>query len=267
MPYLFCNNLVLLGQDVIRAFHWKIDFTKQVLYVSKEAFAQNNTAVAWPVTYENNRPHVALHLNGGRIANCLIDFGFTGIFDLNTKYTVVKNLIAQKQLADKTNEFYSTAMGLAGLGESKKESRYVLDSVYLANTLFANVYTTSSTNTNTKIGVGFFKNYCSTIILNFERNEFYIETKTNTNTLTIPLDARVSIKEGKFVVTDINQNKNSTGNTLSLGEIIKSIDGKSVSDYSSDCAFLLWNYWNKNETIRLEKMDGTIVVLKRTSNF
>jgi hypothetical protein len=83
--------------------------------------------------------------------------------------------------------------------------------------------------------------------------------------LTLPLDARVSYQEGKLLVTALNLNKNSSAKQLSIGETIKSINGKQASDFNDNCQFLLEFYHTKKTSIQIEKLDGTLVTIQRST--
>ncbi len=55
MPFLACNDLFLMGANIINRFNWKIDFEKKVLYVSKTPFEITNDMLEMKVKFKKNR--------------------------------------------------------------------------------------------------------------------------------------------------------------------------------------------------------------------
>jgi len=49
---------------------------------------------------------------------------------------------------------------------------------------------------------------------------------------------------------------------LTIGEEIKSVNGKTAADFADECEFIRWSATGKPEAIHLTKMDGTNLVFK-----
>jgi hypothetical protein len=265
MPYLYCANLMLLGQDVIKKFNWKIDFEKKMIYVSQAPFPVTAEMIKWPLSYKSNRPHVEFSINGEAYKNCLIDFGFTGIFEVNPQVTTAETISQEKQKANKADQFLATSMGIHGLSDPKKVFKFVLDSISFSNALFRNIPIAMTEDKDVKLGVQFFNHFCNLMILNHSTDTYYLSTSNKVNQPINSLDANVIIQAGKFVVSDQNRSSNSTASALTIGEEIKSVNGKSVADFKDKCEFILWKYNYPENELTLEKMDGTKIVVKRSS--
>jgi hypothetical protein len=265
MKYLNCANLVLLGQDVIKKFNWKIDFQKQVLYISNKAFETDNTMMTWPVTYKGGRPHINFSINGTNYSNCLIDMGFTQIFDVNQNVEVLDNESKNKIREQKAKQFITSNMGLLGLGKPDDITYFEADSVYFNNTLFTKVPVSLSGKTDTKLGVQFFNGACKQVIFNFSTNTMHLLLKNKDIPPLNQFDAAVIMQDGKFVVASKNMNSNTTATALNIGEIVKAINGKQYKDFTSECDYLLWTYQYKESTFSVEKIDGEIVIIKKSS--
>ena len=265
MPYLNCANIVLLGQDVIKHLNWKIDFEKQVLYVSNTVFSADTTMIGWPIFYRGGRPHVNYMVNGKKYSNCLIDMGFTQIFDANSNVEALSTEAKVKINLQKANQQISSSMGLMGLGTPDAITYFIADSIYFNNTLFTKVPVSLNSKTDTKLGVQFFNSTCKQLLFNFSNNTMYLELKNEVISPLNQFDARVSMQDGKLMITGKNMSSNTTATKLDMGEIVKAVNGKQYSDFSSECEYLLWTYQYKAPTITVEKMNGEIVTIKRST--
>lgn len=265
MPYLNCANLVLLGQDVIKRYNWKIDFEKQVLYVSSTPFAYDSAMIGWPIFYRGGRPHVNFTVGGKKYNNCLVDMGFTQVFDVNKNIEVLHSEAKYKISQQKANEHITSMMGLMGLGKPDDVTYFIADSVYFNNTLFTKVPVSLSDKTDTKLGVQFFNGSCKQMIFNFSNNTMYLLRKSEDIPMLNQFDARVSMQDGKLVITGKNMSSNTTATTLNIGDIVKAVNGKQYSDFTSECEYLLWTYQYKAPTITIEKMNGEVVTIKRST--
>jgi hypothetical protein len=265
MPFLNCADLILLGQDVIKKLNWKIDFNKKVLYVSESAFSFSKDMDAWPVTYKNNRPHVSFQIQGVTYQNCLIDFGFNGVFDVNMNVAKANDIYESKLKLNKVNQLYTSNIGLMGFGKPVKTDDFILDSIYFNKALFKNVLISRDEKNDIKLGAQFFNKFCSQLILNFSTNTFYIKPKVNTSNYNPSFDARPTIQNGKFIITDKNITQNSTAKNLEIGEEIKSVNGKLITDFKNECEYLLWLVSYSGNEFLLEKLDGKKIIVKRSS--
>lgn len=266
MPYLSCANLFLLGQDVIKKFNWKIDFEKKLIYISETAFLETDGLHLWPISYKKKLPQIKFNINGVEYKNCLIDMGFTGIFDVNTKIAAAANVGKSKQEVNKSNLFITSSMGLTGLGKPTNTNYFIIDSLHFGNAMYKNVTATMNENTTTKIGVQFFNKFCKYIILNFSTNTFHIAPLQQTAKNISPLDARVSIKDGKLFISAKNIGNNSSASALEMGEEVKSINGKTIADFKDECDFMLYTYGYQSSEMIIEKLNGEKIVIKRSSN-
>lgn len=265
MPFLNCANLVLLGQDVIKKFNWKIDFQKQVLYVSDAPFEVDSLMVTWPVTYKSKRPHINFEINGRKYINCLIDMGYTQIFDINPQVVMLATEAKNKLDQQKASLHITSSMGLTGLGKPDDVTYFLADSVYFNNTLFTQVPTSLNAKADTKLGVQFFNNTCKQLVFNFSTNTMHLLLKNEPIKPLSQLDARVSMQDGKLVISGKKISGNTSATAFTIGEVVKSINGKQYSDFANECDYLLWTYQYKEPTITVEKMNGEKVIIKKSA--
>lgn len=268
MPFLNCANLFLLGADVINKLNWKFDFEKKLIYVSETPFETDATMQTWDIFYKSNTPRVRYSYNNKNFKSCLIDFGFNGILEVDAATDDITEIYRKQSTKNKVNEYITSNMSLTGLGTPIEANDFIIDTMYIHNTLIKGVKVSRKANTDDKIGVYFFNKYCKEVILNFSQNKFYLNLLNANNTVANknPLDTRVSIKEGKFIITSKNISQNSTALQLNIDEEIKSVNGKLVSDFKDECEFLLWYYLYKNETLLIEKLNGEKITISRSTN-
>jgi PDZ domain-containing secreted protein len=73
------------------------------------------------------------------------------------------------------------------------------------------------------------------------------------------------MQDGKLVISGKNISSNTTATVLNIGDIVKAINGKQYKDFTSECDYLLWTYQYKESSFSVEKIDGEIVIIKKSS--
>lgn len=264
MEFLTCHQLYLLGMDVIGQLNWKIDFKKQLIYVSKQPFTISDTNIEIPVSNATHRPKTSLTIHGINYPNCLIDLGYTGYIEIPENPAL--NLLHQQLFGtNKTAIGLNSNMSVAGLGKPDTVKTILVDQVSMGQLNLQNAFCTISEKTDFKIGIGFFSSQSTEMILNCTAGKYYISPNESKSSLPLTLDARVSYQNGHLVVTSLNLNQNSTSKLLSIGEIVNSINGKKATDFNDNCQFLLEFYHTKIASIQIEKLDGRILTIGRSA--
>jgi len=263
MPYLYCANLVLLGQDFIKKFNWKIDFDQNLIFLSETPFTSTDKMHTWPIFYRGNRPYVNFKLNNTNYTDCLIDMGFNGVFDIHIANPDGQLILAEKKKLNKVNPYITASMGLHGLNKAAEKSNFLLDSVRFTNVAYHQVLASISETAETKLGIKFFRSFSRIAILNHSESKYYLVPRETHEPYIPALDARLRMKNGKFTVSDIYTGGNSTASSLKIGDVILSVDGKIPADFKDDCDFLLWMYQYKNSELTIKKIDGTEISIKR----
>lgn len=267
MPYLKCANMLLLGQDVIKRFNWAIDFDKRVMYVSETPFQVDGSLETWPLKYENKRPVIEYTLNGTVYKSCLIDFGFTGVFDLNAGVKEGVKLYEAKKLANQASTYKTASMGLMGLGTPIQQHDFVIDSIYLSKTLVRHIPVSFDERTDTKLGIRFFSTFCNRVILNFSTNTLHLAPSGKPIVMKIQFDATVAVINGKLTVSGKNVMPGSSAANLEINEEIKSVNGRALADFASECDFMLWWYGYKGGDLLVEKLNGEKVAVEQRIRF
>lgn len=144
MPYLYCADLVLLGQDFIKKFNWKIDFDQSLIFLSETPFAQTEEMQIWPIFYRGNRPYINFKLNNTNYSNCLIDLGFNGVFDIHLNNPDGKLILEEKKKLNQVNPYITASMGLHGLNKASEKNNFFLDSIRFTSVLYQKVLASMS---------------------------------------------------------------------------------------------------------------------------
>ncbi|MCP9755240.1 hypothetical protein EGI26_08750 [Lacihabitans sp. CCS-44] len=265
MPYLYCANLYLLGQTVIKKLNWQFDFEKMLVYISKSPFKENQNSINWPITsYKGNRPHVNFELGGKIFKNLLVDTGFTSVLELDSTYSAVKNAFLQKQNIGQGYQVMASTMGLMGFGKPSLTKEFRMDSIKIGNTLFKDVPIIINPETDNKVGLKFFSDLCRTLTINFSTNSILLDLKPQPKIERSMLDAKITIKEGKFIIIAKTLGENSSSSELEMNEEVLTLNGKKVTDFDGECEFLLWFYLFKENQMIIEKLNGKKITLKRS---
>lgn len=265
MQYLYCMNLYLLGADVIRKLNWEFDFEKMVLKVSKNNFPINENMAVIPVTYQYNTPRTKLTLFGVALKDVLIDIGFTGSMTIPTTDKKIQNLLeAKRQLGLVTSQLASS-FAATGMSKPSLTETIMIDSLRIDNYLFKEIEADFKANTDFKIGLGFFTATCDKVIINNSQKKYYLQLKSKSS-FKDKFPVSILLADGKLKISFIMLSDSVINKKFAINEEVKSINGKTASDFVDECHFLNWFYLAKWEKFIIQKTNGeTIEVLRSTS--
>ncbi len=262
MEFLQCNKLYLLGQNVISKLNWLFNFENNTVQISQTPFATDNSYTSMPVKGTSKRPLTELQFGDKKIKNCLIDFGYSGVLDYPESDFINGLYDANKVTAKASVGIYSS-MGLGGLGKPDTLKSVMLNGVTIGGLSLDDVLVSIPEKTGLKIGVGFFSKYCSAVILNHSTSSYFLKPNNKGVAGAKVFDARISIVDGKFIVTGKNLSPNTTASALEVGDEIKSVEGKAITDFANPCDYFNWFSFSTLEEIIVEKLNGEKVTIKR----
>lgn len=263
MPFLSCNDIYLLGGNVINELHWKIDFDKKILYVSKDEFLPSQDMLPLSIAIKNNRHFADFTINGKVLEDCLIDFGYDGIFEASAANDIMQQLKTEKVANTIKGQTFS--MGLTS-SMTKNTDHIVIDTFQLGNKTLSNVPLEIEENTDTKVGLKFFNTIAAQLIINPEEKKYYLKYSQKTINRTLGFDADCYLKDHKLIVVRKIDNELSSAKNLEIGEEIKSINGKTATDFTNECAYLTWkSTQTENTEITIVKMNDEEVIVKKQS--
>jgi hypothetical protein len=261
MPALACNDYYLLGGNAINTLNWKIDFEKNVLYVSESAFEHSSEMLEMPISYKQNRHFTNFIINGTEFKNCLVDFGYNGFFEVSDKDPLFKKLMKENQerviMGSKFN---------MSLSQIKINNYYAFsfDNLMIDTHKFDDLKIEIRENIDNKIGLKFFSQLSSVLIMNNTESKYYLTPSNKPVSLQMNFDAEYLLKDGKLIIVCKNNNPESSAKDLETDEEIKSINGTKAEDFKDECAFLLWKIEaSKNDECVIEKLNGQKITIKK----
>lgn len=252
MPFLACNELYLLGANAINQFNWKIDFTRNELYISKTPFEKEKNMLSMDVKFVNNRHFTNLKIGKSTVKNCLIDFGYTGFFEVSEKEKAIVNL---KESAN-TISGSRQNMGLSAM-QTNAFTSFKFDELKLDTAMLNGLKVDIRENTKTKIGLEFFAELTHVVILNNTDKTYLLQLKNESISTVIGYDLDYYLRDGKIIVVGLVTNKSSSSLAFQVNEELKSVNGKTAQDFENECEFLRWRMENRHLTeLNVEKMNG-----------
>ena len=261
MPALACNEYYLLGGNAINELNWKIDFQKNVLYVSKSTFEHSSEMLEMPISYKQNRHFTNFIINGTEFKNCLVDFGYNGFFEVSDKDPLFKKLMKENQdrviMGSKFN---------MSLSQIKINNYYAFgfDNLMIGNQKFDDLKIEIRENIDNKIGLKFFSELSTILIMNNTDSKYYLKQSNKPVSLQMNFDAECFLKNGKLIIACKNSNTESSAKDLETDEEIISINGMNAKDFKDECAFIIWRIeTSKKDEYIIEKLNGQKITIKK----
>jgi hypothetical protein len=261
MPFLACNNYYLLGANAINKLNWKIDFEKNLLYVSKSTFEYTSEMIEMPITYKNNRHFTTFSINETVFKNCLVDLGYNDFFEVSEKEPFFKKLKQENE--DAIISGSRLTMSLSNIKINRYEA-LSFDNLIIGNKRFDDLKIEIRANIENKIGLKFFSQLSSILILNNDISKYYLKLSNQPISLQMSFDADCYLKNGKLIIMGKNNNSESSAKELETEEEVKSINGLTATDFKDECDFLLWRIENlKKDNYEIEKLNGQKIIIKK----
>jgi hypothetical protein len=256
MPALACNQQVLLGQDIILQRNWLFDFENMKVIMSRDSIATEPASTFWTVQLKSKKPYVPLALTKDTTLDCLIDLGFSGVFDAGPLYPAARQIIWQKQANSLVYQRITRSMALHGYGPPVVENFFVADTVLIHGTPFHGLLVASDDRSSTKLGTAFFSGTCRQLVLHHNSSRYELRWKKQYALTKTALDVSIGYDNGQLFVDEKNIGTNAASIDLQMGEAIESVNGKRASDFADQCAFINWWYGNKFNKLEILKKNG-----------
>jgi predicted aspartyl protease len=207
-------------------------------------------------------PYVELKIKGKNnttvAEDALIDTGMGGFYEMSnrvytvfTKYDVVEVL---------SKSIGSSGMGLFGNAETKEQVLFQLNALTKNQTVFNNLISTTTDDTNSRIGVDILK--YGDIIIDFRAKKFYFEAEKNVILNEKPPKYSATILNNKYAigfVWDVDLKEK-----IKFGDEIIRIDNSIIKQLNLCDILKLKNYKEENVSYELEikNADNKNFVLK-----
>ena len=266
MPFLVCNNLYLLGGDIIYRLNWQFDFEKNIVYVSKATFKPKAEMTELRIQFVNNRHFADFEVGGSIFRKCLIDFGYSGTLEVSKTEALFAKLKKEKEDKMQTITSKTSSMGLSSITFGQETTTLFIDSLKAGSAVFKNVKVNIKEKTDKKVGLKFFSQNLSTVILNNTDSKYWLKSIHKPMDNNLGFDADFYLNNGKLEMVGKNLNEKSTAKKLNIGEEVKSIDTRTANSFKDVCEFLKWKADQSNKTeILIEKLNGEKITILRTT--
>jgi hypothetical protein len=264
MPFLYCNDLYLLGGDVINQLNWKFDFMKKMIYISNLAFDQPQNSYSIPIKIKNNRHFADITLKGKTIKKCLIDMGYNGVFEGVSDDDVLSDLYDFYKQKNMVVESQNFSMGLTSMSVANETHNFMASNFSIGDFQVPNIKVLTKQNSENKLGLGFFSSSAKLLVMNPKEKIYYIVKRDIVSIPNQIMDADFMFQENKLIIVGKSLNDESTAKALAVGEEILSINGKDASSFGNQCGFFKWRYDNLSEaTFEIIKKNGEKVIMKK----
>lgn len=231
----------IIGANLIKLAHWKIDYAKQMIYFSDEPFAIDNPSEAINFNYDapmlSATPKVDFIIDGKKVQNLLIDTGSNGGFRLPSS---VENAFSSTE----TETYYDRSVsGIYGF----KTDTLVVKSLHLDdfNTVFPIQFSVLGKGL---IGNEFLKHF--KLYINPSDDVIILERQTP---IVQPQKHQLSVVPSDDNTWIINRVSANAKHGLNLGDTVLKVNDKTPADlYKNYCEYVMKNREiNVNQPIAL----------------
>ena len=237
----------IIGANIIKLAHWKIEYSKQLLHFSDTPFvpSQNSGSVRFERPVLSGTPKINLKINDREVQNILLDVGYNGALVLPMRLAAAFPNVETDTIFDNaTSGIYGTNTDTLLVKQLKVE----------VAGFSAMIPVEFSSLNKALLGNGFLKHF--DIILNYKNNEIFfdktadIHVESGSNFLISPQG------DSLWVVS-----RTSTKLPFKLGDTFVSVNAKKPNEvYTDFCDFVMnrKTFFSKKPLI-LETMDGTFI--------
>lgn len=237
----------IIGANLIKLAHWKIDYEKQLLHFSDTPFEVEEGGYVLPFDRPalSGTPEINLEIEGKKVENILFDVGYNG------------GLILPLSVA---NHFESSQSNIildqstSGIYGTNTDSLLVKNLEVNVGGAKAQMPVEFSTLNKALLGNEFLKHF--TVVINYDKKEIYLQKQQEVYIAT-PNRFLVAIENDSLWVVS----RTTPELLLRLEETLLSINGKKPEDmFTSHCDFVM-NIGDllQQDSLKVQKMDGTIL--------
>lgn len=237
----------IIGANLIKLAHWKIDYEKQLLYFSDTPFEVDEGSYMLPFERPllSGTPTINLEIEGRKVENIVFDVGYNG------------GLILPLSVA---NHFESSQSNIildqstSGIYGTNTDSLLVKNLEVNVGGAKAQIPVEFSALNKALLGNEFLKHF--TIIINYEKKEIYLQKQQEVQ-IAPPSSFSVAIHNDSLWVVS----RTTPELTIQLGETLLAVNGKKSNDlFTSYCDYVM-NIGKlfEQDSLKVQKMDGTVL--------
>ncbi len=251
-PCVAANGII--GANLIKLAHWKIDYENQVLYFSDTPFEVEEDSYVLPFESPllSGTPTIALEIEGMEVENILVDVGYNG--------GLILPMAHAEKFAGRT--FHTILdQSTSGIYGTNVDSLIVKNLEVRVGGAQARIPVEFSSLNKALLGNEFLKHF--EIIINYDQEEIYLRKK-NEVFVSAPRNFVVAIQnDSLWTVT-----RTTPDLPLHLGETLRAVNGKKPNElFDSHCDYVMNIQRLLDQSIvNVQKMDGTVINIKTSEN-
>jgi predicted aspartyl protease len=240
----------IIGANLIKLAHWKIDYEKQLLHFSDIPFTTEEGSSVLPFKRPllSGTPRISLEIEGKKVENVLFDLGYNGGLVLPLSLAGHFKSSRTKIILDEST---------SGIYGTNTDSLIVMDlTVGIGGDRVAMPVAFSSLN-KALLGNEFLQHF--SVIINNQDKEIYLQ-KNRDVSIEAPRSFLVAIQNDTMWTV----NRTTPDLPLQLGEPLLSIDGKKPNElFTGHCDYVM-NIGKvlQRDSLRVQKLDGSFLIIQ-----
>ncbi len=237
----------IIGANLIKLAHWKIDYEKRLLYFSDTPFEVEEGSYVLPFDRPllSGTPKVNIEIDGKKVENILFDVGFNG------------GLVLPLSVANHFEDNHPRIIldqSTSGIYGTNADSLLVKSLEVSVGGAKAQMPVEFSSLNKALLGNEFLKHFM--VIINYNKKEIYLKQQHEVH-VAAPRNFMASIENDSLWVVS----RTTPEMPLRLGDTLLSINEKKPGDlFTSHCDYFM-NIARlfEQENLRIEKMDNSII--------
>lgn len=242
-PCIAANGII--GANLIKLAHWKIDYEKQVMYFSDEAFEveEGSYVLSFEHPLLSGTPEIDIEIEGKKAQNIIFDVGYNG------------SLILPLSIAEEFDEIESEIIldqSTSGIYGTNADSLLIKSLAINVGGTKAQMPVRFSKLNKALLGNAFLKHFL--VVINYENTKIYLQKKKDVNIASLQ-NFSVAIKNDSLWMVS----RTSPTLPLKLGETLLSVNGKKPLEFfTSHCDYVM-NIQRliEQDSLTIQRMDGS----------
>lgn len=242
----------IIGANLIKLAHWKIDYKNKKIHVSKDPFVLNNEnnqyELEFTTSFLSGVPEINIEIDGRIIKDVIFDIGYNGGL-------IVPNRFAEQFHSENSQTIIDQST--AGIFGSKRDTLQVKELPVKLGEYKTHIPVEFSSVNKALLGNDFLEHF--TIYLNYDED-----------TITLVPTSSVEIDKTKMFVPGILNdslwivNRTKPYIPLQIGDTLKTINGKRPKEvFNSHCDyFMKYSEFIKADTLKVETIKGNKIRIK-----
>jgi hypothetical protein len=244
-PCVAANGII--GANVIKLAHWKIDYEKQLLHFSDTPFEVQEDSYVLPFDRPllSGTPEISLQIENKRVENVLFDVGYNG--------GLILPLSVAKHFKDaKSNSILDQST--SGIYGTNADSLLVKNLEVNVGGATTRMPVEFSSLNKALLGNEFLKHF--TVVINYNKKEIFLQKQREIQ-IEPPRSFSVAIENDSLWVVS----RTAPEIPLGLGEALLSVNGKRPEDlFASHCDYVM-NFGKlfEQDSLKVQKLDGSFL--------